>query len=97
MFPSRFSTGHQHSFTVAKPASWSPRSICVLEFLLGFRNQCQVHSVQRLDHVAHPVLLNKGLDLTQTPYGEAGIEIIVRKAPSASTNGHLTPIKLAAL
>ena len=97
VFPSRFSTGHQHSFTVAKPASWSPRSICVLEFLLGFRNQCQVHSVQRLDHVAHPVLLNKGLDLTQTPYGEAGIEIIVRKAPSASTNGHLTPIKLAAL
>ena len=79
VFPSRFSTGHQHSFTVAKPTSWSPRSICVLEFLLGFRDHCQVQSVQRLDHVAHPVLLNKGLDLTQTPYGEAGIEIIVRK------------------
>ena len=84
VFPSRFHSGHRHSFTVAKPVSWSPRSICVLDFLLGFRHQCQVHSVQRLDHVAHAVLLNKGLDLTQTPYGEAGIEIIVRKVASAS-------------
>ena len=97
VFPSRFSTGHQHSFTVAKPASWSPRSICLLEFLLGFRDQCQVHSVQRLDHVAHPVLLNKGLDLTQTPYGEAGIEIIVRKATCTPAEAHLKPTSLAAL
>ena len=97
VFPSRFSTGHQHSFTVAKPASWSPRSICLLEFLLGFRDLCQVHSVQRLDHVAHPVLLNKGLDLTQTPYGEAGIEIIVRKATCSPTDVHIKPTALLAL
>ncbi len=79
VFPSRFHDGHQHSFTLCKPQSWSPRSICLLDFLLSFRPQCEVHSVQRLDHVAHAALLNQGLDPTQTPYGEAGIELVVRK------------------
>ncbi len=79
VFPSRFSTGHQHSFNLSKPESLSPRSISLLEFLLNVRQQCEVHSVQRLDHVAHVALLNKGRNLTQTPFDEAGIEIIVRK------------------
>jgi SAM-dependent methyltransferase len=80
VFPSTFNRDHKHTFTIYKTASWSPRSINLLPMLQGLGPAAQVLKVELLD-----AGFRYGLpryDQTQTPIGESGIEVVVRKRPT---------------
>jgi SAM-dependent methyltransferase len=77
VFPSEFNTDHKWTFSMWKPASWSPKSINVLELLTQLGAQSQVIKVELLDSTFRYQLPR--YDQTQTPIGECAIEFIVRK------------------
>lgn len=86
VFPSTFNRDHKWTFTIHKHASWSPRSINVLELLAGLDDAAQVLRVQLLTAGYRESLPR--FDQTLTPVGECGIEFVVRKR---------TPQELSAL
>ena len=76
VFPSTFNRDHKWTFTIHKRASWSPRSINVLELLAGLDDTAQVLRVQLLTAGFRESLPR--FDQTLTPVGECGIEFVVR-------------------
>lgn len=76
VFPSRFNTDHKWTFTLYKQASWSSKSINVLE-LFKVLDMPQVLKVELLDASYRYQL--PPIDQTLTPIGECAIEFIIRK------------------
>lgn len=78
-WPSHFNSDHKLTFTIAKPASWSPVSINVLDLLSPLRAQAELVSLQLMDHGYRHTSLPRGIDQTRTPMAECAIEFVLRK------------------
>ncbi len=81
VFPSTFNLDHKWTFTIHKPASWSPKSINVLSLLSGLDPEAQVVKVELLDATYRYGLPR--YDQTVTPIGECGIEFVLRRRTPA--------------
>lgn len=80
-WPSRFNADHKHTFTIYKPASWSPVSINILDLA----KQCGEET--ELERVAlHTEFYDENLEAPLTDpsaadLAECSIEMILRKRP----------------
>src|SRR5262249_59661014 len=81
VFPSTYNPDHKFTFTIFKRSSWSARSQNVMELLMGLGAEADVIKLEQLNGTYRYSLPR--LDQTQTPIGEAAIEIIVRRRPPA--------------
>jgi len=77
VWPSTFNPDHKTSWTISKTVSWSPNSICLMNFLLSFNNQVEVVKVE-LQNAAYKYGVGR-YDQTFFDIGECAIEFIVRK------------------
>ena len=75
VWPSRFNSDHKHTYTIAKPRSWSPASISLARLLPSL--PCVVERIARL---------TAGFEVTLPPHRdqsterkEVGIEFVIRK------------------
>jgi SAM-dependent methyltransferase len=78
VFPSTFNTDHKWTFTIAKLASWSPRSLNVTDLLNGISDRVQPIKVELLDASYRWAGVPR-MDQTLTPVAESAIEIVARK------------------
>jgi hypothetical protein len=78
-WPSRFNSDHKLSFTIAKPESWSPVSVNVLDLVQSVASRATPLSISLLDHAHRYDLAGQGIDQTRTPLAEAAIEFVLRK------------------
>lgn len=85
-WPSRFNSDHKLSFTIAKPQSWSPVSLNVLDLLGALRNEAELLSLNLVDQGYRQATLPRGIDQTRTPMAECAIEFILRKRQPAPAN-----------
>ena len=76
-WPSKFNPEHQWSFTIAKPSSWSPVSVNVLDLVKVFSGSVQVLKIELLDHDFDYGAETKW-DQTLGA-AECGIEFVLRK------------------
>ncbi|MRW85659.1 methyltransferase domain-containing protein [Pseudoduganella sp. FT26W] len=82
VWPSTFNSDHKWTFTIYKSASWSPRSINVLELLAAFRDTVEILKIEKLDasfHYGQP-----RYDQSLHTMSESGIEIVLRKRDEAT-------------
>lgn len=79
VFPSTWNQDHKWTFTILKDNSWSPRSCNVFDLVRGLGAQADVQKLELLT-ASYRFALPR-FDQTQTPVGEAGIELVVRKRP----------------
>jgi SAM-dependent methyltransferase len=77
-FPSRHNADHKWTFTLAKKATWSPRSVNLVELVAEFADRLQVLKLELLD-ASFRFGGRAEFDQTQTPIGECAIELILRK------------------
>lgn len=77
MFPSTFNLDHKWTFTVYKEKSWSNKSLNVIELVASLGAWAEVVKIELLNSTYRYELPR--YDQTQTPVGESGIEVIVRK------------------
>ncbi len=77
VFPSAFNLGHKWTFTLYKSASWSERSINVLDMIRELGSVAAVEKIELLD--ANYRYQLPCYDQTLTPVAECGIEMIIRK------------------
>ena len=78
VFPSRHNADHKWTFTIAKKASWSPRSVNLAALLGELADRLQVVKVELLD-ATFRFSGRSEVDQTQTPIGECAIEVVLRK------------------
>ena len=78
VFPSTFNSDHKWTFTIAKFASWSDRSINVVDLLNGVSDRVQPLKIELLDATYRYAGVPR-IDQTMTPIGESAIEIVARK------------------
>src|SRR6478609_9387966 len=78
IFPSTFNGDHKWTFTICKPASWSPRSVNLTDMLARFAAQAHVVKMETLD-AGFRYQLGRRLDQTMTPIGECAIEFVLRR------------------
>ncbi len=76
-FPCAFNHDHKWSFTVYKPASWSDKSINVINLLINLGEGTAIEKIELLD--SNYRCLPPRYDQTLTPVGKCGIEIIIRR------------------
>ena len=81
VFPSTHNSDHKWTFTIAKPRSWSNRSINLCTLLAEFAPVAQVVKIELLDASFRYGL--QRMDQTMTPVGECAIECILRKWPAS--------------
>ena len=81
VFPSTFNRDHKWTFTIFKHASWSDRSLNVLDLVRELDEQAELVRVEQLSSTYRFDLPR--FDQTLTPVGECGIEFVVRKRPAA--------------
>lgn len=88
VWPSTFNAGHQWSFTIHKPASWSPRSISLLKLLIHFQDDVEVLKIEKLDSAFNYALPRHD----QSSYGlaESGIELVLKKRERAASDAPAT-------
>lgn len=79
VWPSRFNSDHKISFTIAKPQSWSPVSVNVLDLVGGLRDSVDILSLARIDHGYREASLPRTIDQTRTPLAECAIEFVLKK------------------
>ena len=95
VFPSTFNRDHKRTFTVFKDASWSDKSVNVLELLKSLGPQADIIKIEQLISTYRFNLPR--YDQTLSPVGECGIEFIVRKRPAdeveAKGSWHRTTIQ----
>ena len=77
VFPSTHNLDHKWTFTVMKAASWSDRSINLVELLSGLGAAADIERIALLNATFRYDLPR--FDQTLTPIGECGIEFVVRK------------------
>ncbi len=92
VFPSTFNGDHKWTFTICKPASWSPRSVNLTDLLARFAGQAQVVKMETLD-AGFRYQLGRRMDQTLTPIGECAIEFVLRRleAPAGQPAPVATP------
>ena len=78
VFPSTFNSDHKWTFTIAKFASWSPRSVNVTDLMNGVSDRVQTVRIELLDATYRYVGVPR-IDQTLTPVAESAIEIVARK------------------
>jgi SAM-dependent methyltransferase len=81
IFPSTFNRDHKWTFTIFKPASWSERSINLLDMVRTLGAGAELVRMEQLSSTYRFDLPR--YDQTLTPVGECGIEFVVRKRPQA--------------
>jgi len=81
VFPSTFNRDHKWTFTILKSASWSPRSLNVIDLVRGLGASAELVRLEQLSATYRFDLPR--YDQTLTPVGECGIEFVVRKRPTA--------------
>ena len=89
VFPSTFNRDHKWTFTIHKPASWSPKSVNVLSLLSALGPAAQVVKVELLDATYRYTLPR--YDQTVTPIGECGIEFVLRRQNGGRTRRRRPP------
>ncbi|HEY1610350.1 MAG TPA: tetratricopeptide repeat protein [Paraburkholderia sp.] len=77
VWPSTFNAGHKWSFTIHKPASWSPRSIGLLKLLMHFQDEVEVLKIEKLDSVFD--YSQSRQDQALSGLAESAIELVLRK------------------
>ncbi len=77
VWPSTFNTDHKWSFTIHKPASWSPRSISLMKLSMHFQDEVEVLKIEKLD----AAFKHDQQRYDQSSYGlaESAIELVLRK------------------
>lgn len=83
VFPSTYNSDHKHTFTISKKASWSPKSINVVDLLANLKQNVQILKIE-LHDATYRYNLNRDInqsrfDQTLTAVGECTIEFILRK------------------
>lgn len=81
VFPSTFNRDHKWTFTIHKHASWSGRSINVLDMVRELGEQAELVRVELLSSLYRFDLPR--YDQTLMPVGEVGIEFVIRKRPAS--------------
>lgn len=81
VFPSTFNRDHKWTFTIWKPASWSARSINIVDLVRELGAAAELLRIEQL-YSTYRFDLPR-FDQTLTPVGECGIEFVVRKRPAA--------------
>ena len=81
VFPSTFNHDHKWTFTVFKEASWSAKSINVVELLKALGPEADIIKIEQLISTYRFNLPR--YDQTLSPVAECGIEFVVRKRPKA--------------
>ena len=91
VFPSTFNSDHKWTFTIAKLASWSTRSVNVTDLLNGVSDRVQAIKVELLDASYRWDGVPR-FDQTLTPVAESAIEIVALKwtAEDLKRRGRLT-------
>ena len=77
VFPSSFNRDHKWTFTIYKPASWSGRSINLIDMVRALGAEAELIRMEQLSSTYRFDLPR--FDQTLTPVGECGIEFVVRK------------------
>ena len=86
VWPSATNPDHKWTFTMQKPESWSPRSINVLELLVGLSDVAETEKVEVQRDFFHPEIVPYfDIDQTMTLVTECSIEFILRKRSPGST------------
>lgn len=80
-FPSTFNQDHKWTFTVYKQASWSAKSINVVELIIGLGAAAETEKIEVLNSTYRYDLPR--YDQTLSPIGECAIEFVVRKRTNA--------------
>lgn len=78
-WPSRYNPDHKWTFTIHKPASWSPRSINVIDLAVRFSDRLALEKIELQRDFFRDRLAKDKFDQTLTPVAESAIEIIWRK------------------
>jgi SAM-dependent methyltransferase len=81
VFPSTFNRDHKWTFTIFKSISWSDRSLNLLDMVRELGATAEVVRIEQLS--ANYRFDLPRFDQTLTPVAECGIELIIRKRPSA--------------
>lgn len=81
VFPSTFNRDHKWTFTIFKTNSWSNHSINLLDMLRELGSAMDVIKIEQLSATYRFDLPR--FDQTLTPVGECGIELVIRKRPTA--------------
>jgi SAM-dependent methyltransferase len=84
VFPSTFNRDHKWTFTIFKTRSWSSQSLSLLNLLVQLGTAADILKVELL-HATYRFNLPR-YDQTQTPVGECGIEVIIRKRTAEELN-----------
>jgi SAM-dependent methyltransferase len=79
VFPSTYNPDHKWTFTVFKRSSWSSNSRNVMELSMALGEEADIVKLEQLVSTYRYGL--RRLDQTQTPIGEAAIELVVRRRP----------------
>lgn len=77
IFPSTFNRDHKWTFTIFKPASWSPKSVNLLDLVRGLGIDFELVRMEQLA-ASYRFELPR-FDQSLTPVGECGIEFVIRK------------------
>ena len=77
VFPSTMNLDHKWTFTVYKQASWSDKSLNVVDVIKTLGEQANVQKIELLS-ASYRFSLPR-YDQTLTPVGECGIEFVIRK------------------
>jgi tetratricopeptide (TPR) repeat protein len=83
VWPSTFNPGHKWSFTIHKPASWSPRSISLLKLSMHFQEEVEVLKVEKLDSAFKHG--EARFDQSSLGLAESAIELVLRKRERPAT------------
>jgi len=78
-WPSRFNPMHKWTFTIYKKASWSVKSVNLLDLLIHFSDRTQIEKIQIQRDFFREALVSQGTDQTRTPVAECCIEFILQK------------------
>jgi SAM-dependent methyltransferase len=81
VFPSTFNRDHKWTFTIYKPASWSDRSINVIDLVRELGAEAELLRIEQLSATYRFDMPR--FDQTLTPVGECGIEFVVRRRPQS--------------
>jgi ADP-heptose:LPS heptosyltransferase/SAM-dependent methyltransferase len=95
IFPSTFNPDHHWTFTIHKTRSWNLHSQNILSLVAELGEAADVIKIEQLTGTYRFGMART--DQTRTPMGEAAIEFIVRKRPSAEIKaaGCLDEMRLA--
>jgi SAM-dependent methyltransferase len=77
VFPSTYNSDHKWTFTIAKSASWSPRSVSIAWLLGRLSDRVQVLKIGLEDRGF--AYIAERCDQTQGPVAESAIEFVLRR------------------